>query len=134
MEPKKDYNVKTPSPAWFETGTSVIHIVISVENAGQRLDQALAKLLPDWSRSRIQSWILNGRVKLDDQDCTTKQKVWGGERISISPDVPVVEHQHMAEPISLDKSKKVKSVIWTTLKNTLTIAKHRAAGPIKRSK
>lgn len=102
MEPKKDYNVKTPSPAWFETGTSVIHIVISVENAGQRLDQALAKLLPDWSRSRIQSWILNGRVKLDDQDCTTKQKVWGGERISISPDVPVVEHQHMAEPISLD--------------------------------
>lgn len=102
MESKKDYNVKPPSPARFETDASAIHVVISVDNAGQRLDQALAKLLPDWSRSRIQSWILKGHVKLDEQGCTTKQKVWGGEQVSIYPDVPVVEQQHMPEAILLD--------------------------------
>ncbi|MDC8445661.1 MAG: 23S rRNA pseudouridine(1911/1915/1917) synthase RluD [Nitrosomonas sp.] len=102
MGSKKDYNVKTPSPAWFAASASVIHVVIPMGNAGQRLDQALAQLLPDWSRSRIQSWILSECVKLDDQGCTAKQKVWGGERISIYPDVPVAEHQHVAEAISLD--------------------------------
>jgi 23S rRNA pseudouridine1911/1915/1917 synthase len=102
MESKKDYNVKTSSATCFTTGASAIQVVIPLENAGERLDQALAKLLPDWSRSRIQSWILNGRVKLDNQDCTTKQKVWGGECISIYPDAPVAEQRYMAEAISLN--------------------------------
>ena len=34
-------------------------------NAGQRLDQALAALLPDYSRSRLKSWIESGEVQVD---------------------------------------------------------------------
>ncbi len=102
MEPKNNYNVKASSLAWFEAGESVIHLAIPAEYAGQRLDYVLAKLLPDWSRSRIQCWIVNGRVKQDGQNCVAKQKVWGGESVAIHPDISVVENRHTAEAIALD--------------------------------
>ncbi|MBX3639646.1 MAG: 23S rRNA pseudouridine(1911/1915/1917) synthase RluD [Nitrosomonas sp.] len=101
MELKKDYIVKASLLAEFEAGESVIHLVIPADYAGQRLDHTLAKLLPDWSRSRIQCWIVNGRVKRDDQGCVAKQKVWGGEYISIHPDMSVAENRHGAEAILL---------------------------------
>ncbi len=38
---------------------------------GQRLDQALAELFPDYSRTRIKEWILQDRVTLDGQVANT---------------------------------------------------------------
>ncbi len=37
---------------------------IAESQLGQRLDQALAELFPDYSRSRIKEWILADRVQL----------------------------------------------------------------------
>lgn len=51
--------------------------------AGRRLDQALAELFPEYSRSRLQQWIRSGSVLLDDQAVTSKQRVSGGENIEI---------------------------------------------------
>jgi len=51
--------------------------------AGRRLDQALAELFPEYSRSRLQQWIRSGSVLLDDQSVTSKQRVSGGENIEI---------------------------------------------------
>ncbi|GKS68711.1 ribosomal large subunit pseudouridine synthase D [Nitrosomonas sp. PY1] len=68
-----------------------------------RLDQALAKLLPDYSRSRLQSWISENRVILNEQTVNAKQKVWGGESIQIFPkDEPDTQSSHMAENIRLN--------------------------------
>ncbi|MDH4285913.1 MAG: S4 domain-containing protein, partial [Gallionella sp.] len=53
--------------------------------AGLRLDQALAKLLPEYSRSRLQEWIEQQQVKVDGAFATTKQKVWGGENLEVLP-------------------------------------------------
>ncbi|MBI3525984.1 MAG: 23S rRNA pseudouridine(1911/1915/1917) synthase RluD [Betaproteobacteria bacterium] len=55
------------------------------ECAGLRLDQALARLLPQHSRSRLQAWLREGRVSVagvvaDD----AKRKVWGGELIVVA--------------------------------------------------
>ncbi|MDT8387680.1 MAG: 23S rRNA pseudouridine(1911/1915/1917) synthase RluD [Thiogranum sp.] len=51
--------------------------------AGRRLDQALAELFPEYSRSRLQQWIRSGSVLLDDRSVTSKQRVSGGENIEI---------------------------------------------------
>ncbi|MBE8168581.1 MAG: 23S rRNA pseudouridine(1911/1915/1917) synthase RluD [Shewanella sp.] len=39
----------------------------SIAQTGQRLDQALAELFPDYSRTRIKEWILSGAVSIDGQ-------------------------------------------------------------------
>jgi len=51
--------------------------------AGQRLDQALAELLPEYSRSRLQSWIKDGEVRVDGRVCRPRDKVLGGERVRL---------------------------------------------------
>jgi 23S rRNA pseudouridine1911/1915/1917 synthase len=55
--------------------------------AGQRLDQALAHLFADYSRSRLQQWIREGRVRVDGRVLRAKDKVSGGERIELEADV-----------------------------------------------
>ncbi|MEG0281292.1 MAG: 23S rRNA pseudouridine(1911/1915/1917) synthase RluD [Morganella sp. (in: enterobacteria)] len=51
---------------------------------GQRLDQALAELFPDYSRSRIKEWILDNRVQVNGQLVNKpKEKMLGREQISI---------------------------------------------------
>jgi 23S rRNA pseudouridine1911/1915/1917 synthase len=53
--------------------------------AGQRLDQALATALPQYSRARIQRWIRDGRVQL--AGCAgplrPSGRVAGGERVTL---------------------------------------------------
>lgn len=58
-----------------------INFTISDKNTGQRLDQALAQLLPELSRSRIQQWIKSGELTLNDLPTSPKQKVYQGDRI-----------------------------------------------------
>ncbi len=56
---------------------------VGVELAGKRLDQALAKLFPDYSRSRLQQWVKEGRVTVDGAPCRPRDKVVGGEWVSL---------------------------------------------------
>lgn len=51
--------------------------------AGLRLDQALARALPQYSRARLQSWIEAGAVKVDGQIPRPRDKVHGGEQVRI---------------------------------------------------
>ena len=54
---------------------------------GRRLDQALAELVPDYSRSRLQQWIRAGQVILDDRVPRTRDIVQGGEQVRIDAEV-----------------------------------------------
>ena len=74
----------------------------SGEYAGMRLDQVLAKLLPEYSRGRLQDWIAHEQVKVDGAAATIKQKVWGGETIEVMPQSTPSEQPHQAEDIALD--------------------------------
>lgn len=49
--------------------------------SGLRLDQALAQLFPDFSRSRLQNWIRNDRVRVDGKPLRAKDHVEGGESV-----------------------------------------------------
>ena len=49
-----------------------------------RLDAVLAKLMPDYSRSRLTSWIKDGAVIVNDKAAQPKDKMIGGEEIAVS--------------------------------------------------
>lgn len=67
-----------------------------------RFDQVLAKLLPEYSRNRLQDWITQGQIKLDGKAATVKQKVWGRETIEVVPQSHPAEQPHQAEDIALN--------------------------------
>ena len=70
-------------------------------NRGQRLDQALAVLFPEFSRTRLKNWIQAGRVLVNGRALRPKDLVSGGELVEVRPvDEPVVEVA--PEPIALN--------------------------------
>jgi len=53
------------------------------EAAGRRLDQALASLFPDYSRTRLKSWIDEGKVLVDGLPLRPRDRLVGGEAVQI---------------------------------------------------
>ncbi|MBI5435578.1 MAG: 23S rRNA pseudouridine(1911/1915/1917) synthase RluD [Nitrosomonadales bacterium] len=97
-EPKKMFPNYTANPAPL----SPLAFKVPGECAGMRLDQVLAKLLPEYSRSRLQDWIAQGLVKVGSALGTTRQKMWGGEAIEVVPQLHPAEQPHQAEDIALN--------------------------------
>ena len=67
--------------------------------AGRRLDQTLAELLPDYSRSRLQQWIKAGQVAIDGRVVRPREPVAGGEWVTVAlPQEPETVEQAQAIP------------------------------------
>ncbi|MBV9575267.1 MAG: 23S rRNA pseudouridine(1911/1915/1917) synthase RluD [Gammaproteobacteria bacterium] len=60
-----------------------LNLIIPDTYAHMRLDQALAKLLPDYSRTQIQEWIEMGSILVNGMPMKAKTKLKGGETVSI---------------------------------------------------
>jgi 23S rRNA pseudouridine1911/1915/1917 synthase len=57
---------------------------------GKRFDQTLAKMFPDYSRSRLKEWILAGNVSVNgDVMLKAREKMYGGEEITIDAQIEV---------------------------------------------
>ena len=55
---------------------------------GKRLDQTIAEMFPDYSRSRLKEWILAGSVSVNGTVVTkAREKMYGGESIEIGAEV-----------------------------------------------
>lgn len=63
---------------------------VPYEMAGLRLDQALAELFPDYSRSKLQTWVKAGRVTVDGEQLKARDKLEGGEDIELDAEAEVV--------------------------------------------
>ena len=59
-------------------------IIIPPRMSGYRLDAALAEMLPDYSRSKISSWIKAGDVLIEQSKFKPKDKSTGSEIISLN--------------------------------------------------
>ncbi len=76
-------------------------VQVGPSQAGRRLDQVVAEAFPEFSRSRIQLWIDNGRVQVDGAARRRRDKVRVGEEIRLEPEIET--HQACrAQPIPLD--------------------------------
>jgi 23S rRNA pseudouridine1911/1915/1917 synthase len=64
---------------------SALEARIPESQRGQRLDQALAVLFPDFSRTRLKAWIEAGRVQVDGRALRPKDLVTGGELVRVEP-------------------------------------------------
>ena len=63
---------------------AVKECLIPVELAGQRFDQALARLFPEYSRSRLTHWVREGRVLLDERTPRPRDSVMAGQRVRLT--------------------------------------------------
>lgn len=75
--------------------------VVSESCCGRRLDQVVSDLFPEFSRSRLQQWIKDGYLRVDGKCWVPKQKVLGGEQISICASI-TSEGEWTAEDIPLN--------------------------------
>jgi len=80
-----DYSVSTPAHS-VTSRPAALHAQVPADLAGRRVDQALAQLFPDYSRSRLQAWLKSGRISIDGGPAQPSAKVWGGERIALDPE------------------------------------------------
>src|SRR5579859_2184105 len=90
-------------PDYIENTASDRHLRLAVpaDCAGLRLDQALVRLLPEYSRNRLQEWMRSGHITLDGGAVSAKTKVWGGETVVVAPQALPSMTQHAAEEIPL---------------------------------
>lgn len=79
-----------------------LSITVPAELAGLRLDQALARLLPDYSRNRIAAWVRDARIRVSGAVAKPKQKVWGGEAISLDTLAAPATTSHQPQALALD--------------------------------
>jgi 23S rRNA pseudouridine1911/1915/1917 synthase len=72
-----------------------IDLTVPAECAGQRLDQALAALLPDYSRSRLKTWIESAEILVDGAARKPRDRLAGGEVVTVRATLP---RETRAEP------------------------------------
>lgn len=94
-EPPEDEDYSAPAAASLTAE-------IPPDLAGLRLDQALARIFPQHSRSRMQNWMRETRVLIDGVSAgDAKRKVWGGERVEVHPAADPAQTAFKAEAIPL---------------------------------
>lgn len=86
-------------------------LIVPPEYAGLRLDQALARLLPEHSRNRLQQWVRDGLVQVDGRTAAPKSRVWGGETLAVEirPAEPL--HGFRPETIPLSIAYEDESIL-----------------------
>jgi 23S rRNA pseudouridine1911/1915/1917 synthase len=81
----------------METRQHEITIPLALD--GKRLDQALAEILPEYSRSRLKEWILAGHVSVDGSNPAPRTLVKSGQQVLVTA---VLEIQQEAKPEAMD--------------------------------
>ena len=90
-------------PTEPNTRTITIQCTIPDSYAGRRLDQALAQLLPEYSRARLQDWLTDGHLLIDNQVKRPRDRVLGGEQVTghCPEQTNMAIEQAQAQPIDL---------------------------------
>ncbi len=69
---------------------------VPIELSGQRLDQILAALFPEYSRSRHQKWIKEGHATVNGEICSSpREKCFEGQSVALEV---VIEEQVKSQP------------------------------------
>lgn len=112
-------------PAISEAKTARVQVDATL--AGMRLDRALAQLLPEHSRARIQDWIEQGHVQVNDQVQTrVRQPVLPGDwlEVQMQPDAK----SRAYEPEAIDFVVVDQTDHWLVVDKQAGLVVHPGAG------
>ncbi len=84
-----------------ESNYTFRHLTIPTELAGLRLDQALARLLPEESRTRLARLIEQGHVTVDGRAAAARLKLRSGESVDVALAPRAEASAHAPEAIAL---------------------------------
>jgi len=79
-----------------------LHLEVAEQQAGQRLDQLLAQVWPDFSRSRLAAWIRDGQVRLNGKQVKPRQAVQAGDRVRLLTELVARADAPEPQAIALD--------------------------------
>ncbi len=79
----------------------MIYLTVPLELAHKRMDQIVAELCPQYSRSQLQRWIRSGDITLNGKTAKSKQKLEEDDKIVINPQLSEQTHDE-PEDIPLD--------------------------------
>jgi 23S rRNA pseudouridine1911/1915/1917 synthase len=98
------------------------------ELAGLRLDQALARMFPDFSRSRLKAWLLSGAVLVDGEQRRPRDRIDGGEEIELEP---VAEVAVTSKPEAIDLNITFEDEDLLVINKPAGLVVHPGAGNLK---
>lgn len=75
---------------------------IPVEESGARIDQVLARMMPEYSRARLSQWLSEGSIQVDGQCLKPKQRIIGGESVIVDATLePEVDWSGQSMPLEI---------------------------------
>lgn len=106
--------------------SEILTAIVPVEMARQRLDAVLAELFPDYSRSRLQQWIKDGRVLINGAVPRARDKVEGFETIEVQVVPEIHDASVQPQDIALDVVYADDDII--VINKSVDLVVHPAAG------
>lgn len=91
-----------------------------------RLDKVLARLLPEHSRARLQAWIGDGHVRVNDAPCRIRQAVNPGDRIQVWEQAAPESLAFTPEPVAFEVV--AQSDDWIVVDKPAGLVTHPGAG------
>ena len=99
--------------------------LVSTDSSGKRLDQVAAKMFPDYSRARLQGWIKDGSLLVNNQTLRPRDKVVEGDEIVVNAMLKSVD-SWVSEPLLLDIVYEDETLLVINKPNSVVV--HPAAG------
>ena len=98
---------------------------VPVELSGKRLDQIAAQLFPEYSRSRLQSWIKSGDLLVDGETKRPREKLYTGSQLVVAAEV---EDQERWEAEDIDLNIVYEDETLLVINKPVGLVVHPAAG------
>ena len=100
--------------------------LIGFKSIPERLDKALARLMPEHSRTRIQGWIEDGHVSVNDKEAQVRQMLLPGDRVVVRVQPSAESTAFLPEDIPL--TVIAESNDWIVIDKPAGLVTHPGAG------
>lgn len=110
--------------SWLDHTTQVF--TLPSDQHPERLDKVLARLMPEHSRSRLQAWIKQGHVQVNNHVANVRQTMHPCDVIAVSPQPDPESLAYQAEYLPLEVL--AQSQQWLVLNKPAGVVVHPGAG------
>lgn len=97
-----DFDLAAAAFGAADSAAATIELVTPENPDGTRIDLFLSRLVPQFSRARLQTWLDDGRISADGVPATAKTRLLGGEAVRIITAPTAEQHAFAPEPVLLD--------------------------------